>query len=218
MIRYSEDHRTAYYRGISFRKDAKTGYYLAAKPTRGKIRERLHVFLWRMEKGDIPEGHHIHHIDGDKENNAIENLTCILQRDHLSHHMKEQIEKDPQKYRDRMEVIRPLASAWHRSEEGRAWHSKHAKEQKHEEKEFVCQSCGKTFKALPYGTVKYCSNACKSNARRYSGVDNEERRCTICGKTFEINKYSKQQCCSRGCASVLRWDRIRQKRRESAGL
>ena len=36
-----------------------------------------HRWEWEKYKGPIPEGYDIHHIDGDKKNNAIENLECL---------------------------------------------------------------------------------------------------------------------------------------------
>ena len=216
MITYSADQRTAYCQGVSFRKDMKTGYYLASKPTNGKTRERLHVFVWRTKRGEIPDGYHVHHIDGNKNNNEIDNLACVLRHDHVSYHTKMMVAANPEKYRAHMDSIRPLAASWHKSQEGRAWHSNQAKKQKREKKEFVCEWCGKPFATIPCGLTKYCSNACKASARRNSGVDDEKRECAVCGKGFKTNKYNKTESCSRKCASVLRWNRIHQKRGESA--
>ena len=218
MIEYSDDKRTAYYMGYKFRRDAKTGYYLANKPTHNGKRERLHVFVWRTHNGEIPDGFHVHHVDEDKGNNEIENLECIPRESHLSLHSKEYVDAHPIEARQRMDQARIKASEWHRSEEGRRWHSKHALEQNRVEREFVCECCGRRFMAYPFGSVKFCSNACKAEARRLSGVDNIERSCIVCGKQFVTNKYSKTVCCSRECAGVLRRDRIHKKRGEGAGV
>ena len=43
---------------------------------------REHILVWRHFKGDIPKGMEIHHRDGDKLNNEIDNLELI---DSLSH-------------------------------------------------------------------------------------------------------------------------------------
>lgn len=72
-IQYSADGNIAFYCGYKFRRDPKSGYYLCTKNTDVQRRERLHVFVWRKAYGEIPEGYHIHHVDGNKRN-AEKNL------------------------------------------------------------------------------------------------------------------------------------------------
>ncbi len=45
-------------------------------------------WLWMKQFGAIPEGHHIHHKDGDKTNDCIENLECIPESQHIEQHAK----------------------------------------------------------------------------------------------------------------------------------
>lgn len=212
-IVYSEDRKTAYFDGYKFRRDAKTGYYLANKPTYCGRRERLHCYVWRHYNGPIPEGFHIHHRDENKYHNDICNLACVPVSEHTSYHSRKYLSGHLEESRQRMEEIRPLASTWHRSSEGRAWHRKHASEviDAMQEKEFVCQHCGKTYKSLPVGLHKFCSNNCKAAARRKSGVDDETRVCDVCGKEFTANKYSTKKYCSRQCTAIVRRSKIDQK-------
>lgn len=42
----------------------------------------MHRYVWNKEKYPIPEGYDIHHIDGDKSNNKIENLECLSKSEH----------------------------------------------------------------------------------------------------------------------------------------
>jgi hypothetical protein len=44
----------------------------------------LHRVIWEDAHGPIPWDHIIHHIDGDSNNNKLDNLGCIPVRDHLS--------------------------------------------------------------------------------------------------------------------------------------
>lgn len=45
--------------------------------------------IWERANGAIPPNHHIHHIDGDYTNNALENLECIHSIEHAYlHHPK----------------------------------------------------------------------------------------------------------------------------------
>lgn len=46
------------------------------------FRELKHRFIWRMHNGEIPLGSFIHHIDGDKSNNNIDNLVCVSREEH----------------------------------------------------------------------------------------------------------------------------------------
>jgi len=48
-----------------------------------------HILIWRMNRGDIPEGFIIHHINGKRDDNRIENLQCMSQSDHMKLHRAE---------------------------------------------------------------------------------------------------------------------------------
>lgn len=53
---------------------------------RKKIPEHVHV--WEQANGPKPEGCDIHHIDGDGNNNALENLVCLTKSEHKQLHAK----------------------------------------------------------------------------------------------------------------------------------
>lgn len=220
-VQYSEDLRTAFFDGYKFRKDMKTGYYLSTRKTDQGKRERLHCYVWRFHNGDIPTGFHVHHVDGDKNNNEIRNLRCIRGESHAKYHFsKRAIDNYDDVCKNLLEKAAPKAMEWHHSQDGRVWHSEHAKRTVANlvAKKFVCPQCGKVFFKKPLGAVKYCSNSCKTKARYKSGVDNEPRRCVVCGGEFVVNKYSSQKCCSPQCGYKLRWDTRREKVRQRAGL
>jgi len=42
----------------------------------------MHRYVWTNEKGEIPSGYDIHHIDSDKSNNSINNLMCLPKSEH----------------------------------------------------------------------------------------------------------------------------------------
>ena len=204
MVSYSEDKKYAYYGGLAFCRDDKTGYYLNST-----THQRLHRAVWESVYGQIPDGMQIHHIDHDKGNNEPDNLELLTAEEHRQRHADELTDKQRQFLRDNLTMTaRPAASEWHGSEAGREWHKKHYEEMKSSwfvRKKFVCQNCGKEFEAVDKGNNAFCSNACKSAWRRKSGVDNERRKCAICGSEFAANKYSGARCCSGSCAMKLRW-------------
>lgn len=48
----------------------------------------LHRIIWMVANGcDIPNGYHIHHIDGNKQNNSIYNLELLEAVEHQHHHI-----------------------------------------------------------------------------------------------------------------------------------
>lgn len=213
-VAYSQDGKTAYFDGKKFRKDQKTGYFLATRPTYNGKRERLHVYVWRKYNGPVPDGFHIHHVDGNKDNNEPENLACVVVSEHTAYHSRKYVSEHPEEAKENMNRARVYASQWHKSEKGREWHRSHAKEVHGnlEPQRYVCEFCGKEYWSLPVGTKRFCSNNCKAASRRRDGKDNEKRKCEICGKEFETNKYSKQRACSRKCGCVLRSRSFREKR------
>lgn len=190
------------FNGEYFSKEPKTGYWQNTK-----TRERMHRYVWKHYYGNIPNGFHVHHIDGDKSNNDISNLALLTPEAHSKLHGVKQTPETLEKKRENCDRIRPLTKAWHSSSEGKEWHKEHYDKTKsalHAKKEFVCKNCGKTFTATDNGKTCFCSNVCKSQWRRKMGLDNVEKTCVICGKKFIANKYDKGVCCSRQCAAELR--------------
>ena len=72
------------YNGVKFTL-CNTGYL---RRTDGD-RELMHRFVWKSERGDIPPGHDIHHIDENKLNNDISNLEMMSLSDHAKFHYAE---------------------------------------------------------------------------------------------------------------------------------
>lgn len=187
-----------YFNGIKFTRDDRTGYYLNST-----LRKRLHRYIWEFYNGEIKRGYEIHHINGDKSNNDISNLVMLPKKEHAKLHSNNQSEALLEKKRKNIkEKALPKAIKWHKSEEGKIWHSKHSLEiaKNMKEKEYICLNCNNVFYKKPYGTNKFCSNKCKSSYRRKSGIDNVEKVCAYCGGVFVDNKYNKRKYCSRKCS------------------
>jgi len=197
------------YNGITFRRypdsdnRADRVYYRPASNHISNGVESLHREVWKdaNDVDEIPEGYHIHHIDGDPTNNDPDNLECVSPQEHAERHPEQNL--SPEAIKKGVEA----AKDWHQSEEGEEWHRQHwenslAKAFEDTEKE--CKVCGEVFyDSSAHDVGKFCSNACKSKHRRDSGVDDETRICEACKQPFTANKYSDKKCCGRACAGAL---------------
>lgn len=158
----------------------------------------LHRYIWEKYNGKIKKGYHIHHKDGNFENNDITNLIEVSPYEHAQLH---QSEERKQKAREWANQIRPLTKEWHKSEEGKKWHRQHAQRFNFGHISYgkaTCEVCGKVF-VKKQDFQKFCSNACKSKYRRQQGLDNIIKKCAYCGKDFETSKYKTNKFCSRSC-------------------
>lgn len=165
--------------------------------------KRLHRAVWQYFYGEIPEGYHVHHINGNKTDNRIENLQLKLESEHLSYHSNL-----PEAREHQMKAIKcaqEKAKLWHKTDEARELHRQWAIESAKKVKPvpLVCQQCGKHYESKNR-LSKFCSNTCRATHRRNSGVDNEMRICLVCGAQYEVNKYKHGKCCSKKCAWKLR--------------
>ena len=130
---------------------------------------RLHRVVWEWHHGTIPDGTHIHHKDGDRTNNAPDNLECLDAQEHLGgRHGGDSAERG----KHSISKARRAAAEWHRSEQGREWHSEHY--DRHirpimgKRVPARCQECGGEYlvSAAKVKQGKYCSGACKARALR----------------------------------------------------
>lgn len=188
--------------GMAFTQSGRVYYYNSAN------RIYLHRYVWEKEHGSIPNGFEVHHIDGNAENNELDNLTLMTVQEHREHHAKELSQERRDFMRKNLnEKARPAAVAWHKSDDGRAWHKEHYEGMKHllhKKGEFTCECCGVSFIAVDSKSNRFCSNACKSKWRRDNGLDDVTRKCPVCDKEFQCNKYSKKVCCSKSCGNRKR--------------
>ena len=197
---------TVIFNGYKFRRypDSKRAHLRNYFWTSGNYRNRgigaLHVEVWKAAHGAVPEGHHIHHKDGNPLNNDLANLACVSPETHAQAHFEspQRMERARQHIAD----IRPLASAWHGSDAGKEWHRRNSiaiwKNRKPEAR--TCEQCQAVYQTKHRGESRFCSLKCKAKSRRESGVDNETRFCAQCGATFVVSRFADTACCSRSCA------------------
>ena len=138
---------------------------------------RLHREIWVRHNGAIPEGWQIHHINGDPADNRIENLECMSRARHREEHHADYVArgKSPAQ-RELLARIRPKATEWHRSPEGREWHRQNARTSLHQPgkpKPFSksryareCLWCGTAYVAKNPRSV-FCSPKCSGQHSRF---------------------------------------------------
>ena len=202
-----------YYNGVKFTQDEKTGYYLNST-----LRIRMHRFVWLCEKGDIPKGYDIHHIDHDKSNNDISNLALVTKKQHSKLHYEELSASEKQAVIDNMNNnARPKAIEWHKSEEGRKWHSAMVKQAYADGKlgkksKFICEVCGKEFEVVYKPGHKFCSGACSQKyLRAHQPI--VTRTCVICGKEYQCKQNSLSKTCSKHCSNIM-WKKKKKSKKE----
>ena len=128
---------------------------------------KLHRDVWTDAFGEIPRGCHIHHRDADTLNNDVENLECLPPGDHMGKTWAAR--KARGDIRSFTDEARAKASEWHKSDEGREWHRRHAVNSKSwtkwKREPRPCLNCGVEFSCLIRATghqQKFCGHNCKA--------------------------------------------------------
>jgi hypothetical protein len=202
------------FKGIKFRRypnsknSSNRNYFYCGSQNYKKDIRSLHREIWKDKYGQIPKGFDVHHEDANTLNNNISNLKLISNKDHSSYHAKKKYKEHPEIYDKAIAKAQIFAKEWHKSDEGKKWHSKHAKEvyKEREYKIFGCIQCKKEFRSRNLTGGKFCSDKCKARYRRYNKLDNETRECKQCNSCFGTNKYSKTLYCSRTCSAKAQWE------------
>ena len=71
------------------------GYYYISSSKEGNHNKKLHRLIWEKHYGkQVPEGYVIHHINGTKTDNRIQNLICVPKKIHTAFHMKHRVVTD----------------------------------------------------------------------------------------------------------------------------
>ena len=124
-----------------------------------KTKTTAHRYVWQKHNGKIEKGIQIHHKDEDKSNNSIENLEMLSAKEHSKKHFTDERKEKSRKIL--IEKAIPKSKEWHTSDEGRKWHSEHAKNSLFGEiRNLICPNCEKNFETK-FKIKKYCSYQCK---------------------------------------------------------
>jgi len=73
-------------KGVKYfnRRISSDGYWQVYVPLSGWKKE--HIYLWELKNGGVKKGYELHHIDGDKLNNNLNNLVTLTKQEHLKLH------------------------------------------------------------------------------------------------------------------------------------
>jgi hypothetical protein len=177
-----------------------SGYYKADHKLGGAY---LHRVVWAHHHGPIPPDHHVHHIDHDPTNNAIENLELLSAHEHAIFHFRVDGRLKDYANEEWMAKIRGLAAVARRTPAVRAKMSAAATlgAQRAVREIRVCVVCAREYSGQVNKRKRgYCGMSCQGIARRASGVDDVDRTCVCCGVGFRANKHTKKETCSQSCA------------------
>ncbi|NBV88785.1 MAG: HNH endonuclease [Betaproteobacteria bacterium] len=103
-----------------------------------------HRLVWESHHGPIPAGHHVHHKNGDKRDNRIENLELLSSFEHHKQHFLEHGATEEHKQR----AAEILKSTWAAMPMLK----------------LKCVECGSEFekkKHTRHGAAQYCSSVCR---------------------------------------------------------
>lgn len=150
---------------------------------------RLHREVWQDANGPIPEGWHVHHKNGDKLDNRLENLELIPISEHSRHHFVERVEP----HRD-VGIRNSIAS--NRRNRDRLL-----------DRKLVCVYCGSEFSSQSYIPPRFRSDGCLEKARSGAFMG-EDRDCGHCGQRYRAKsraqKYCSKKCNNRACMRRLK--------------
>jgi hypothetical protein len=134
-----------------------------------KVYKRLHRDVWIANHGPLPRVIVVHHKNGNKADNRLDNLEAMTNSEHMRLHGSMLTEEEREARRRNMrERAVPAAKEWHSTPEGHEWHKEHARKVASGLKfyEKTCRWCGGTYQTRSRGTTGYCSNNCKMSIYR----------------------------------------------------
>lgn len=190
------------FNGVTYSLMGAGKYYLSQSTTNAGRRQAkgLHVAIWEhYHERTVRKGFHIHHLDENPFNNAIENLVEISRSEHSKMHVGEH-------WAEAIKLGQEAAKEWHSSSEGYDWHSSNSKAQweNRPARKWECLQCGKTTKRKTIQPVKYCNSTCRQRHYFATGVTSIEVKCQVCGMDFRTTRARPGRTCSMKCRNRLK--------------
>lgn len=184
-----------------------TGYYQSTTAIDGR-RQWLHRYTYEREVGAIPEGCHVHHKNGDRDNNEIENLACLEGAAHRREHLSDATARG----RTPESLARLAEMRWLAASARRGLYVGPRKQRKGLVRKVVCNTCRTEFelKKTDSDRTVYCSEKCSQHTRLVytDAFYAAERPCLHCGESFApgIRAAGSKQFCSSSCRDKYRYN------------
>lgn len=187
------------------------GYYACHDKWKAPPR-MLHRDVWEFYYGKIPVGMCVHHIDGDKTNNDIDNLMLMRRGAHSVRHNTDGVwQRSARNLKEVLPKARELSHVAARKPENRKKRSENWSKNKAIQdwigSSGAKKALDKAQKAAPEwhksdeGRAWHRDNAKKSWAKR----EPEEAVCTVCGKKYYTYFKNRSKFCHDNCkATALR--------------
>ncbi len=77
------------------------GNEYARKTVAGRT-DYVHRMVWESAHGPIPEGYELHHRNGDKRDNRLENLELLTPAEHAARHRRQALARRPSRFLSRV--------------------------------------------------------------------------------------------------------------------
>lgn len=172
-------HSSTWKGGIIF---TKQGYVEIKRQTHPNAKKSGYVPVHRLVMSDHlgrPLAHNevVHHLNGDRADNSLENLVLMTRSDHHSHHHKGVSKPNSRYPRLTSEQVKEL------------WRTKRIHQRI---KAKFCTRCDSPFVSRNHKVQKYCSMHCYNIDRATS------RMCTWCAQSYHGRA---KQFCSKICAN-----------------
>jgi hypothetical protein len=149
---------------------------------------RLHREVWEQANGPIPDSFHVHHKNGDKRDNSLENLELLSHGQHSAHHVEANLAPHREK------ALRNAFETRLRNSADRRLAT------------LVCVQCGGEYSSGARRPRRFCSSRCVEAARA-GAFARQRRKCEHCGQEYFATRRV-QRYCSRLCNSRASAERI----------